>query len=195
VGRRAAISARAAASRRQVVGPLSDCGLWNSLVEEVVGRASAAAPRRGDHGAPPVPLDSICADDAPRIPTGSVELDGCSAAASCRGAWSCSAATRVSARRPCCSSTSGGLAAARAGQVLYCSGEESPRQIKLRADRIGLATDRLIVFASGALEPMLAEIRRMRPLAAVVDSIQTVTTVALESTAGASARCGRSQPS
>jgi DNA repair protein RadA/Sms len=78
----------------------------------------------------------------------------------------------------------GRLAASRSEQVLYCSGEESPRQIKLRADRIGLSTDRLIVFSQNSLEPVLAEIRRLRPLAVVVDSIQTVTTGALESTAG-----------
>ena len=95
-----------------------------------------------------------------------------------------SAATRASARRPCCSRCLGRLAAARGETVLYCSGEESPRQIRCAPTASGSRARRLAVLAQNALEPILAEVRRLRPLAVVVDSIQTVSTEALESTAG-----------
>jgi DNA repair protein RadA/Sms len=167
------------------LGRCPDCGLWNSLVEEVAARggcAPGAAP--GAARAAPVALDAISADDAPRLPTGSAELDRVLGGGIVPGSVVLLGGDPGIGKTTLLLEYLGRPAAARGGQVLYCSGEESPRQIKLRADRIGLLTDRLVVFASGALEPLLAEVRRMRPLAVVVDSIQTVSTSALESTAG-----------
>lgn len=167
------------------LGRCPDCGLWNSLVEEACGggRApGAAAPAA--YGPAPVPLDGIRADEAPRIPTGSLEFDRVLGGGLVPGSVVLLGGDPGVGKTTLLLEYLGRLAAASPAPVLYCSGEESPRQIKLRADRIGIRTDRLVVLASGALEQVLAEIRRMRPLAVVVDSIQTVTTSALDSTAG-----------
>ncbi len=166
------------------LGRCPDCGSWNSLVEEAFRGGASSARAAGDPLAAPLPLDSIAADDAPRIATGSAELDRVLGGGLVPGSVVLLGGDPGIGKTTLLLEYLGRLAAGRPEQVLYCSGEESPRQIKLRADRIGLATDRLVVFAQNSLEPVIAEIRRMRPLAVVVDSIQTVTTAVLESTAG-----------
>jgi DNA repair protein RadA/Sms len=60
-----------------------------------------------------------------------------------------------------------------AGPVLYASGEESAPQIRLRADRMAVADAPVHVLAESRLEPVIAEIERLRPRSVVVDSIQT----------------------
>jgi DNA repair protein RadA/Sms len=166
------------------LGRCPDCGAWNSLVEEVAGRPRAAARGAADPEASPLPLDRISADDAPRIPTGSSELDRVLGGGLVRGSVVLLGGDPGIGKTTLLLEYLGQLAAARSERVLYCSGEESPRQIKLRADRIGLATGQLVVFSQNELEPILAEILRTKPVAVVVDSIQTVTSALLESTAG-----------
>jgi DNA repair protein RadA/Sms len=167
------------------LGRCPDCGLWNSLVEEAAAGARGTGARTAaGQAAAPVALDAICADDAPRIPTGSDELDRVLGGGLVPGSVVLLGGDPGIGKTTLLLEYLGRLAEARGAQVLYCSGEESPRQIKLRADRVSLRGGRLVVFATGALEPVLVEMRRMRPLAVVVDSIQTVATAALESTAG-----------
>ncbi len=75
-------------------------------------------------------------------------------------------------------------ALARGGTTLYVSGEESPQQIKMRADRLGLSEDRLLVLAETSLERIVAHTTKIAPLAVAVDSIQTVFTEQLGSAPG-----------
>jgi DNA repair protein RadA/Sms len=58
--------------------------------------------------------------------------------------------------------------------VLYVSGEESERQIKLRGDRLGLRAGGMFLLAETSLERILAEVENLKPGALVVDSVQTV---------------------
>jgi DNA repair protein RadA/Sms len=60
--------------------------------------------------------------------------------------------------------------------VLYVTGEESPEQVKMRAERIGVGSQRLFVFAETSLESILEEVHKLSPKLAVIDSIQTVYT-------------------
>ncbi len=62
----------------------------------------------------------------------------------------------------------------RGRQVLYVSGEESVTQVKLRADRLGVATPHLLLLAETNLEAILGACEQARPQVVVVDSIQTV---------------------
>jgi len=77
---------------------------------------------------------------------------------------------------------------ARAGTALYVSGEESPEQIKMRADRLDAVDPRLMVLAETALETIVEHARRIQPLVLVVDSIQTVYTEDLGSAPGSIAQ-------
>ena len=70
------------------------------------------------------------------------------------------------------------------GEVLYVSGEESERQIKLRGERLGINPAGLYILAETCLERIFQEIDRLEPRAVVVDSVQTVFSMKLESAPG-----------
>jgi len=70
------------------------------------------------------------------------------------------------------------------GTALYVSGEESPQQIKMRADRLGVDASQLLVFAETHLETVLEQTRKIAPLILAVDSIQTVFTEDLQAAPG-----------
>jgi len=69
-------------------------------------------------------------------------------------------------------------------QVLYVSGEESPRQIKMRGQRLGIEQPNLLILAETSLEQILKAVQEIQPAALVVDSIQTVYTEQLTSAPG-----------
>ena len=73
---------------------------------------------------------------------------------------------------------------ADAAEVLYVSGEESPSQVRLRADRLGLRSDRISVFCDTRLEALLDIIERIRPGYIVIDSLQTLYSASVASLAG-----------
>ena len=64
--------------------------------------------------------------------------------------------------------------AATFGPVLYVSGEESVQQLKLRAQRLGVEGNRLMVLAENDLDSIIEQLESSRPMMAVIDSIQTV---------------------
>jgi DNA repair protein RadA/Sms len=70
------------------------------------------------------------------------------------------------------------------GKVLYISGEESERQIKLRGERLGINPTGLYLLPETCLERIFEEIDRLEPQAVVVDSVQTVFSMKLESAPG-----------
>ena len=73
---------------------------------------------------------------------------------------------------------------ARDGVVLYVSGEESPRQIAIRARRLGTTNENIRLFAETSVERIIAVTESMKPVAVIVDSIQTVHTSTSASTPG-----------
>ncbi|MFW6042072.1 MAG: DNA repair protein RadA [Chloroflexota bacterium] len=70
------------------------------------------------------------------------------------------------------------------GSTLYISGEESVRQIKMRADRLSLEAEDLFLVTETNLQAMLQHIRETQPVLVIVDSIQTTHSDDLKSTAG-----------
>ncbi|MGH9762294.1 MAG: DNA repair protein RadA, partial [Blastocatellia bacterium] len=70
------------------------------------------------------------------------------------------------------------------GRVLYVSGEESERQIKLRGERLGIKPSGLFLLAETCIERIFEEIDRLDPQAIVVDSVQTVFSMKIESAPG-----------
>lgn len=69
-------------------------------------------------------------------------------------------------------------------EVLYVSGEESPSQVKLRAERLGLRSDRISIFCDTRLESLSDVIERVRPSYIVIDSLQTLYSASVASMAG-----------
>ncbi len=68
--------------------------------------------------------------------------------------------------------------------MLYCSGEESEHQIKVRGERLGIGQAPLFLFAETCLERILEEIARRQPALIVIDSVQTVFSPKLQSAPG-----------
>ena len=69
-------------------------------------------------------------------------------------------------------------------RVLYVSGEESANQVKIRADRLSASADRCLVLNETLLENILTQCQAVSPSLLVVDSIQTLYSEAVESSAG-----------
>ena len=70
------------------------------------------------------------------------------------------------------------------GRVLYFSGEESPEQIKLRADRLSSSSHELLIKSENKVEEIIADIRAYQPFLAIIDSIQTTVWSELTSAPG-----------
>ena len=70
------------------------------------------------------------------------------------------------------------------GKVLYVSGEESERQIKLRGERLGINPSGLFLLSETSLEKIFIEIERLQPQAVIIDSVQTIFSDKLESAPG-----------
>ncbi|MDQ6922412.1 MAG: DNA repair protein RadA, partial [Candidatus Dormibacteraeota bacterium] len=74
--------------------------------------------------------------------------------------------------------------ASQGGRVLYASGEESPQQVRMRAQRLDAMEPGILLFAENDLDAICEAIRTEAPQLAIVDSIQTVTDAGFEGSAG-----------
>jgi len=74
--------------------------------------------------------------------------------------------------------------ASRGLPVLYVTGEESLSQVRLRADRLGVASPSLLLLASTAWDQIEAAVRKAKPTAVIIDSVQTVAVPELDSIPG-----------
>ena len=70
------------------------------------------------------------------------------------------------------------------GNVLYVSGEESPSQVKMRAERLGLRSDQISIFCDTRLETLLETIEKVSPCYIVIDSLQTLYSASIASPSG-----------
>lgn len=77
-----------------------------------------------------------------------------------------------------------GLVANQHGRVLYISGEESLQQIKMRAERLGIAAENLFLVTETAVTAMIAHINALQPVLVIVDSVQTCVVDESSSAAG-----------
>jgi DNA repair protein RadA/Sms len=167
------------------LGRCPECNAWSSFVQE--DAPAEERPRAGlSGGAAPMPIDAIDADVAPRISTNLPNFDRVLG-----GGLVLGAVTLVGGEPGIGKSTLLLQAAqelARGGAVLYVSGEESPRQIALRARRLGTTSANIRVFTETSVERIVAEVEKMMPVAVIVDSIQTAHTAANDSMPGSVAQ-------
>jgi DNA repair protein RadA/Sms len=161
-------------------GRCPSCGEWNTIEEHVEAAASTRVPAVTLTDAQrPVPLSSVSVDAGGelRTRTGIGELDNVLGGGLVAGSL-----TLLGGDPGVGKSTLLLMAAARFASrglpVLYASGEESARQIRLRAERLGIRSDALLLLPTTDFDVIEAATRDTRPVALVVDSVQTVQTAA-----------------
>ena len=165
------------------LGKCPSCSEWNSFVEEEIPDADAARPADIRFEGVPQSVDAIDAEEGDRIITGIAEMDRVLGGGIVGGS-----AILVGGDPGIGKSTLLLQAlekmAERGVTVLYVSGEESARQIKLRAKRLGASAKGLLILVEVDLENILTRIQEIKPAVAVIDSIQTVYSSTLSSAPG-----------
>jgi DNA repair protein RadA/Sms len=176
-------------------GTCPDCrratGALTVLVEE---RAVPAGGGRRSVGPQtrPRPLTDVSIEPVDRLRTGIGELDRVLGGGVVPGSLVLIGGEPGAGKSTLLAQASQALAAV-APPVLYVSAEESAAQVKLRADRLGIAADGVLVWSETDLAAVQAELDTLKPRVLVVDSIQTVFLPALESAPGSVAQvreCG-----
>ncbi|TVQ25108.1 MAG: DNA repair protein RadA [Spirochaetaceae bacterium] len=169
------------------LGRCPQCSEWNTMEEQAVVAASRGTSRRGGPrpvgggsatgttGRSPQSFATIDAAAHERVSTGMAELDRV------LGGGMVPGATVLVGGEPGIGKSTLMLQMAaqmRSRRVLYVTGEESPRQIKLRGDRLGVSNPHLEILAANALEDVIAAIGPAagaeRHSVVVIDSIQTI---------------------
>lgn len=174
------------ATSQKWMGRCPSCGRWQTLQEEVsaaetkpekIARASLSG------SAKPQKLEEVSGEDAKRLGTGIPELDRVLGGGLVPGSLvllsgdpGIGKSTLV--LQACRHMANAGL------KVLYCSGEESAAQVALRAKRLGPFKGEFLLLAETRWENLLAQVEREKPKVLVVDSIQTLATDELPSSAG-----------
>ncbi len=163
------------------VGRCPSCGEWNTYTEEVISGKTGKPAKTGKKGSPPVLVAEITAEEQPRINTHSTELNRVLGGGIVPGSviliggepgiGKSTLALQIAMQMPHTSS-------------LYISGEESSRQIKLRADRLGHGKGKCYILCETNLESVFNQLDQLKPGLAIIDSIQTMQSDLLDSPAG-----------
>lgn len=167
------------------MGRCPACGEWNTMVEEKVA-AKGASVRKSDEFSPgtssrPLSLTEIDSTEESRITLNSAEMDRLLGGGIVEGSLVLIAGepgigkSTLSLQIPLhCQ----GL------KTLYATGEESAKQVKLRAARLGGDGSGCLIYSETLVENIIAEAKRTKPDLMIVDSIQTVYTQTMESSPG-----------
>ena len=156
------------------MGQCPGCKSWNTFVEETVSPSQTKHQEAaGRKKAEPVALSEISLDEEDRIHTGIKELDRVLGGGIVQGSMTLVGGDPGIGKSTLLLQVCRNLAEKQVS-VLYISGEESLRQIKLRANRIGQFTDKMQLLCETNLEVIREVIERRKPDVVVIDSIQTM---------------------
>jgi DNA repair protein RadA/Sms len=156
------------------LGRCPECGLWNSFTEIVAEKpqAAGAGSRKPAGTGTPVPLSSIENSGGMRLDTGIAEMNRVLGGGLMRGS-----SVLIGGEPGIGKSTLMLQAAARLvtkARVLYVSGEESPGQLRMRADRLKVSSERIEVLSETELTAVRQVLEQVKPVLVIVDSIQTL---------------------
>ncbi len=154
-------------------GNCPSCGRWHTFVEETETPGPAPAQLQGFGGGQARPLAEVALESEERIPTGSGELDRVLGGGLVKGSVVLVGGEPGIGKTTLLLQVLSGMAAA-GKRVLYISGEESARQIRLRAERIDALDPGLLVLIESGLEAILEAACGSRPEVLVLDSVQAV---------------------
>ena len=167
------------------LGKCPGCQEWNTFVEERV--IEEKVPERDLLGfeaeAVPMPITDIVSDERGRLQIGIGEFDRVLGGGIVFGSVILVGGDPGIGKSTLLLQMMDRLAS-KDKKVLYISGEESLQQTRMRADRLGISSNRLFVVSETSLEKILQDIQVIRPSTAVVDSIQTIYSSDLPSAPG-----------
>jgi len=170
------------------MGRCPQCSQWNTLVEEK--KVEAGRDKNGllgsgigGEGESPQPIDHVEMSETDRISTGIGEFDRMLGGGVVAGSVILIGGDPGIGKSTLLLQALNGLASEEC-RVLYISGEESVRQIKMRAQRLSTLSPHLFVMAENSLEKILKETVTLKPKMLVIDSIQTIYTSELQSAPG-----------
>ena len=152
------------------------CGAWNTIVEQPAAAVESKKKAGGSLSTLPLrkprPMDDVEATDELRFPTGMSELDRVLGGGAVKGSLvlvgGAPGIGKSTLMLQICNSL------CQFASVLYVSGEESERQIKLRAQRLGISGQGLYLYSETNLDDVVAAVEEQKPDILIVDSIQTV---------------------
>lgn len=167
------------------LGRCPSCGEWNTFTEEIIARESggqvSAALAGNVPAAKPQRVRDIRESTHRRLDLGNAEVNRVLGGGLVPGSLVLLGGEPGIGK----STLSLQIALAANGlRTLYVSGEESAEQIRMRAGRIGIGNEECLVYPETLLENIVAQIDEQRPDVVVIDSIQTVYTDLLDSSAG-----------
>ena len=172
-------------------GQCPACGAWNTIVEQAAPKAAAAKGRGGaairDNASVRArPIDDMSITEELRFPTGMGELDRVLGGGAVKGSLvlvgGAPGIGKSTLMLQICSQL------CKANKVLYVSGEESPHQLKMRAQRLNVESDKLFVLSETCFGDVLESVREEQPGVLIIDSIQTLYNEELDSPAGSVAQ-------
>ena len=151
------------------------CGSWNTVTEQPAASKSKSPVAAASSGRPlskALPLSQIETAEEIRFQTGMDELDRVLGGGAVRGSLVLVGGSPGIGKSTLMLQISDTLS--HTNRVLYVSGEESSRQIKLRAQRLGVAGEGMYLLAETNLNRMLESVEEVEPDILIVDSIQTM---------------------
>ena len=167
------------------LGKCPGCQGWSTFVEENL--VDEKAPERDFLGleaaAVPVPITQVTIEERGRIQTGIGEFDRVLGGGIVFGSVILVGGEPGIGKSTLLLQVMNRLAS-QGRRVLYISGEESAQQTKMRADRLGIASDELYVVSETSLERIVNDIQTLRPAVVVADSVQTIYSSEITSTPG-----------
>jgi DNA repair protein RadA/Sms len=167
------------------LGKCPVCGEWNAYVEEIINKEKSSA-KSGLHifdttKAKPLLLKDVQTGEEPRIDLHDGELNRVLGSGLVPGSLVLIGGEPGIGKSTLILQTVLGLNEIK---TLYISGEESARQLKLRADRINSNSENCYIVCETNLEQIFVHIQNLNPEFVIIDSIQTVFTDAVESSPG-----------
>ncbi|MDD6490298.1 MAG: DNA repair protein RadA [Clostridia bacterium] len=166
-------------------GKCPGCSEWNTLVEEIreTQKAGYVAPsQRQTAASVPVPITQISTEDEERYHTGSKELDRVLGGGIVKGSLVLLGGDPGIGKSTILLQICRHLG--KTLKILYISGEESKRQIKLRASRLNIECDSLYIMTETDVEIVANQIQSEKPDLVMIDSIQTMNFKELNSSPG-----------
>lgn len=164
------------------LGRCPDCGQWNSLVEARITPVSASARAAVAASSRPQRLAEVTLGQEDRLLCGIGEFDQVLGGGVVAGSLILIGGDPGIGKSTLLLQAISRLA--QRGRALYVTAEESARQVKMRAERLGVQADNLYLHAETSLEAVLEQVRELKPAFLVIDSIQTIFTAALDSAPG-----------